>query len=236
MKNNIFNIPVLDENHWISVICFFVAILLHGLIFAFFMYFLLPNMELMRENAGVLIDLELQNDSDKSAVKDRDRQPDNKAETVSHSEAEARHLPEKPPASKVKAESKKLQPQKIKKSAKNQENSVSSEGKISSREDSKSSLLQKEKESPVPMGGENSPHPAYPELARKRGQEGRVHVRCRVNASGKVIEAIIDKSSGYKLLDEAALKSVRKWLFKPAVKNGAKVEGTVIIPVQFRLE
>lgn len=89
---------------------------------------------------------------------------------------------------------------------------------------------------PVPAGGSTTPKPPYPDLARKRGQEGTVNIHCNVDASGIVSDASIAKSSGYKLLDEAALKTVRKWKFKPASSNGVNVAGTAIVPVQFKLQ
>lgn len=89
---------------------------------------------------------------------------------------------------------------------------------------------------PAPLGGASTPRPPYPELARKRGQEGTVNVRCQVDASGLVTGVALAKSSGFKLLDEAALKTVSKWKFKPGQKDGASVAGTVVVPVQFKLQ
>ncbi|MBD5553356.1 MAG: energy transducer TonB [Desulfovibrio sp.] len=89
---------------------------------------------------------------------------------------------------------------------------------------------------PAPLGGASAPRPAYPELARKRGQEGTVNVRCQVDAAGLVTGVALAKSSGFKLLDEAALKAVSKWKFRPGQKDGASVAGTVVVPVQFKLQ
>lgn len=89
---------------------------------------------------------------------------------------------------------------------------------------------------PAPAGGSGKPRPQYPELARKRGQEGTVSVRCQVDANGHVTNVSLARSSGFRLLDEAALKAVGKWKFKPGRKDGACVAGTVVVPVQFRLQ
>lgn len=89
---------------------------------------------------------------------------------------------------------------------------------------------------PVPLGGSSCPRPPYPDLARKRGQEGMVNVRCQVDSSGKVTAVSLAKSSGFKLLDEAALKTVGKWKFKPGSRDGGSVAGTVVVPVQFKLQ
>lgn len=80
-----------------------------------------------------------------------------------------------------------------------------------------------------------NPKPAYPELARKRGQEGTARIRCEVDTAGNVAAASIAGSSGHKLLDEAALETVRKWRFRPALSQGRPARGTVIVPVEFRL-
>lgn len=90
--------------------------------------------------------------------------------------------------------------------------------------------------SPSLLGGSTTPRPQYPELARKRGQEGTVNVRCQVDSSGQVTSVSVAKSSGFKLLDDAALKVVGKWKFKPAYKDGVSVPGTVVVPVQFKLQ
>lgn len=89
---------------------------------------------------------------------------------------------------------------------------------------------------PAPAGGSSTPRPPYPELARKRGQEGTVNVRCQVDANGNVTNVSLAKSSGFRLLDEAALKTVGKWKFKPGKKDGTSVADTVVVPVQFRLQ
>lgn len=89
---------------------------------------------------------------------------------------------------------------------------------------------------PAPLSGANTPRPPYPELARKRGQEGTVRVLCQVDASGKVTGVSVASSSGFKLLDEAALKTVNKWKFKPGQKDGTSIAGSVIVPVVFRLQ
>lgn len=89
---------------------------------------------------------------------------------------------------------------------------------------------------PAPEGGSSTPRPPYPDLARKRGQEGTVNVRCQIDANGQVINISIVKSSGFRLLDEAALKTVGKWKFRPGKKDGLSVAGTVIVPIQFKLQ
>ena len=56
------------------------------------------------------------------------------------------------------------------------------------------------------------PLPTYPWVCRKRGQEGVVIIFIRTNNEGKVIDTKVHKSSGYDLLDEAALKATQSWI------------------------
>jgi protein TonB len=78
--------------------------------------------------------------------------------------------------------------------------------------------------------------PTYPELARRRGQEGLVQLLAHVDDRGTLTELAVKKSSGYSLLDEAAMKAVRKWRFRPGISNGRPVRGSLLIPVEFRLK
>lgn len=134
-------------------------------------------------------------------------------------------------------------PQKIIRKVTTRKPARKTEGKIKEKNSEPSAVVGASKSSPsspqimqpIPLGGANNSRPVYPELARKRGQEGIVRIRCQVDGAGNVISAGVAVSSGHKLLDDAALKTVNKWRFRPATNNGATVNGTVIVPVEFRL-
>jgi len=81
----------------------------------------------------------------------------------------------------------------------------------------------------------NAP-PAYPGLARKRGQEGTVILQVLVSKDGRVDDLKIETSSGFRLLDRAAAITVEKWLFEPGQRDGKKVEMWVKVPVTFKLK
>ncbi len=81
-----------------------------------------------------------------------------------------------------------------------------------------------------------NPKPAYPRSARRRGQEGTVLLRVEVLANGRVGEVVVDTSSGYESLDEAAVKAVRRWRFSPARRGSARVNCWVRVPVKFDLK
>ncbi|MBX7157490.1 MAG: energy transducer TonB [Verrucomicrobiae bacterium] len=80
----------------------------------------------------------------------------------------------------------------------------------------------------------NSP-PLYPDIARQKGQEGFVLLQVQVSEQGIPLNVQLLKSSRFPLLDQAALKSVRQWKFKPAQFNGHPIASQVNVPIQFRL-
>ena len=80
----------------------------------------------------------------------------------------------------------------------------------------------------------NAP-PTYPGLARKRGQEGTVFLKVLVNKEGRVDELEIETSSGFTLLDRAAVSAVRKWSFEPGRRGEERVPMWVRVPVIFKL-
>ncbi|MEW6026055.1 MAG: TonB family protein [Planctomycetota bacterium] len=77
--------------------------------------------------------------------------------------------------------------------------------------------------------------PPYPRLARQLGQEGLVLLSVEIDENGRAREVRVARSSGYKLLDDAAVKTVRGWIFIPATKNGKPVTSKVEIPIRFKL-
>ncbi len=81
-----------------------------------------------------------------------------------------------------------------------------------------------------------NPHPTYPEVARRSGQQGVVELRVRVNADGSAMSVALTRSSGFPLLDERAVSTVRdRGSFKPARAAGVAVASEVIIPIRFSL-
>ena len=75
----------------------------------------------------------------------------------------------------------------------------------------------------------------YPDLARRRGWEGRVLLRVVVDITGAPSEIAIGRTSGYRLLDESAMAAVQRWRFEPARLAGIPVVATIDVPVAFRL-
>ncbi len=86
----------------------------------------------------------------------------------------------------------------------------------------------------VPLYKTNTP-PRYPLAARRRGYQGTVSLMVLVTAEGRVANVWVYESSGYQLLDNAALSAVKNWAFEPGTKNGKSDEMWVKVPVRFEL-
>ena len=81
-----------------------------------------------------------------------------------------------------------------------------------------------------------NPVPRYPPLAREKGYQGTVYIRAFVERDGRVGNLAVDRSSGYEILDRAAVESVREWTFLPAQKDQKPVASWVLLPVKFVLK
>ena len=76
--------------------------------------------------------------------------------------------------------------------------------------------------------------PAYSEEARKAKYQGTVLLYVQVDPSGKAVNMRVLHSLGLGL-DEKAMEAVKKWKFKPGVKDGKPVTVQAQIEVNFRL-
>lgn len=68
---------------------------------------------------------------------------------------------------------------------------------------------------PSAIPGHNAP-PAYPFVAWRRHIEGTVVVELDIDASGEVTATRLAKSSGCRMLDDAAVQQLSRWKFTPA--------------------
>lgn len=78
--------------------------------------------------------------------------------------------------------------------------------------------------------------PIYPPRALELEQRGEVIVRALVNEAGDPEEVRLWRSSGFDLLDRAALAAVRRWAFEPARLDERAVRAWVQVPVRFQLK
>ena len=77
--------------------------------------------------------------------------------------------------------------------------------------------------------------PKYPRLAKKRGQQGLVLLRAKVDQQGDVAMVEVLQSSGVKSLDVRALETVEQWQFYPYTVANKPIVAWVNIPVDFTL-
>lgn len=84
-------------------------------------------------------------------------------------------------------------------------------------------------------GYRNNPAPDYPALAQDRGLQGQVILKVQVLATGKPATINVEKSSGHKILDDAAVKAVQGWAFEPARRGQTPIDGWVKVPLNFKL-
>lgn len=83
---------------------------------------------------------------------------------------------------------------------------------------------------------QNSP-PAYPAPARAAGQEGTVILRLEIDLAGRIVTCQVTSSSGYPLLDAAAVSAVRSWRFEPALNRaGRPATWNGRLPIHFVLD
>ncbi len=80
-----------------------------------------------------------------------------------------------------------------------------------------------------------NPEPSYPKMARKRGYQGTVILSVLVNREGRVDNLWVFESSGYNILDNAALEAVKEWLFEPGKQGDKPVDMWVEVPVRFEI-
>jgi len=87
----------------------------------------------------------------------------------------------------------------------------------------------------VPLYLKNPP-PEYPPVARRRGYEGTVVLDVLVDREGRVRDLSVSQSSGHGVLDRAATKAVKDWLFEPGRRGDVTVDMWVEVPLTFRLK
>ncbi len=87
----------------------------------------------------------------------------------------------------------------------------------------------------TPLYRVNRP-PRYPRLARRRGWEGVVLLDVAVSAEGRVGDVSVNRSSGFPVLDDEAVRAVRQWRFEPGRRQGRPAAMQVQVPIRFRLK
>ena len=81
-----------------------------------------------------------------------------------------------------------------------------------------------------------NPPPKYPAMARRRGYTGHVVLEVLVGQDGSVADLRLFSSSGHAILDNAAISSVKTWIFEPGMRGEEKVKMWVRVPIRFELK
>ncbi len=73
----------------------------------------------------------------------------------------------------------------------------------------------------------------YPRILRNQGIGGTVDVWFALDEEGNGTRALVNKSSGYPALDEAALRVANVIEFTPAMNEGRRVPVWISLPITF---
>lgn len=89
------------------------------------------------------------------------------------------------------------------------------------------------------IDSKRNPLPPYPRMAKLRNYQGNLEITVITNFLGNVINANIHRSSGYPILDNSALRTLKKWRFN--IKNlstdsvDKNQQYRIIVPINFIL-
>jgi len=107
-------------------------------------------------------------------------------------------------------------------------------------QETKEELISEPKESVVQtpqysLGSAQTPRPNYPMIAIKRHWQGRVVLGVTVGVDGRSTFIKILNSSGYAVLDNSAIDTVREqWVFTPGQIAQQAVSAYVTVPISFQ--
>jgi protein TonB len=76
----------------------------------------------------------------------------------------------------------------------------------------------------------------YPKASLMNEEQGTTSMSFLVNADGSVADSKLEKSSGSKGLDKAALKGLTTCKFKPATKDGAPIQSWTKVDYAWKLD
>lgn len=77
--------------------------------------------------------------------------------------------------------------------------------------------------------------PKFPRESRIKKEQGTLVVRLLIGTDGHVVEATIAESCGFTRLDQAFLQAVKKWRWRPLMRDGQPVEMRATMPFTWAL-
>jgi protein TonB len=75
----------------------------------------------------------------------------------------------------------------------------------------------------------------YPKASLMNEEQGDVKMAFLVGADGNVVDSKLEKSSGFKNLDKAAMKALAACKFKPGTKDGALAQTWTKVDYSWKL-
>ena len=79
--------------------------------------------------------------------------------------------------------------------------------------------------------------PKYPAMERSRGHQGWVELNFVVTEDGEVVDPVVEASSGSRAFEHEAIKTVKRWRYEPATKNGKPVpQSKTAVRISFAMD
>ena len=82
----------------------------------------------------------------------------------------------------------------------------------------------------------NCSKPEYPSASLRAQEEGPVVLQFLIGTDGSAIDGKVERSSGYRRLDEAARRALALCKFKPGTEEGKAVQSWARIEYQWKIE
>ena len=76
----------------------------------------------------------------------------------------------------------------------------------------------------------------YPKASLMNEEQGTVSMSFLVSPDGSVVESKLEKTSGFKNLDKAAIKTISGCKFKPGTKDGAPAQTWTKVDYNWKLD
>lgn len=77
--------------------------------------------------------------------------------------------------------------------------------------------------------------PAYPDECRRRGEQGSVTCRLTIDRDGEVVDVLVVTSSGFPVLDAAAVRTLLRWRFEPLARLTTREQVHALQRLDFEL-
>jgi periplasmic protein TonB len=109
-------------------------------------------------------------------------------------------------------------------------------GGVKVKEEPPKDMIVVQRDAPLPLFPISQVYPKYPENARLKSWEDSLVVRYVIGKDGRVKSVIVLTPPQRPVFEEAAVKAIRNWRFRPMVKDGQTMEVQHELTIYFRLE